>query len=112
MKNLINFKNGLIALLALTVLLIFTLSSCASVKIHKQESFSNKKVSIQPCDECDNETSYVYAVRSQSFLPSPPPVEDIEGVVKMTKRDRHTYLLLTSPIFDQKKILKKVSKRI
>lgn len=114
MKNNSNFQHykplfySVVSILLL--LLLVNMCSCGTAKIYKQEIHSTRNYVIRPCADCNSPTGYEYEINSKKLLPAPPAITQIKGAVIMTKRDRYTYLLITSPVFDQKKVLRDVAK--
>ena len=99
-----------VLVLSFVAFLCIVFSSChGTAKIHAPESFSGKNTVISPCNECDQDGGiYIYAVMSKKDLPAPPSVSHIKGVISLKKKNKNTYYLCVSPLYNQKDVLKKV----
>ena len=97
----------------LIVLVLFCLFSCSTAKVYKQESYKNRSFVIQPCDQCDQDGGiYLYQVMSKKRLPKPPSVKTVPGAISISRNSDYSYLIAVSPLYDQKKLLKSISKII
>lgn len=102
---------GFFLLILFALAAILTFSRCSTAKVYKQEIHKTKTLVIQPCTQCDQDGGiYLYEIMSKKPLPKPPSIKTIPGAISISRNSTYSYLVAVSPLYDQKNILRKISK--